>query len=390
MSNKVPPLWKIFLLLISIPAGWLIVWFLLVLVMHLVGFSLPSVGDANGLLATIGSIMGAIFTVGGLIVALVAVLTQIQLQDRVKQEVDKAKQEVEDTFNNKLRIEYEKRIQDQVEGMLAFFQATSTTDWRQAEALVREALQKYPSLPGMRSYLGLLLSRKVQEYFSGLLVQNVLQNADSFASAMYLHQLRYAEAPPKVEAIDWLKEALEHQDNPEGQVSAALAFMYGFNEAYGKMLDIIQEVRINYPALLSYLQSPPDHLMMLIYACNKDQLLIQELMKALDVLPPTEEEVCTAIQKPPASTNEQFVDWYAVELNVGANTSKMPVKMRILSPHTQETVKVTRAIIFKHGQEPIPRPDYSREPDPSKRVIDLPVDELVKQLFDEFLFLCPT
>ncbi len=389
MSNKVPPLWKIFLLLIGIPAGWLIVWFLLALVVHLVGFSLPSVGDANVLLATIGSIMGAIFTVGGLIVALVAVLTQIQLQDRVKQEVDKAKQEVEDTFNNKLRIEYEKRIQDQVEGMLAFFQATSTTDWRQAEALVREALQKYPSLPGMRSYLGLLMSRKVQEYFSGLLVQNVLQKADSFASAMYLHQLRYAEAPPKVEAIDWLKEALEHQDDPEGQVSAALTLMYGFNEAYGKMMNTVQEVRANHPALLSYLQSP-NHLMMLIYACNKDQLRIQELMKALDVLPPTEEEVRTAVQKPPTSTNELFVDWYAVELYVEANTSKMPVKIRIFNPHIQETINVTNALIFKQGQPPIPRPDYYREPDPSKRVIDLPVDELVKQLFDEFLFLCPT
>ncbi len=51
------------------------------------------------------------------------------------------------------------------------------------------------------------------------------------------------------------------------------------------------------------------------------------------------------------------------------------------------------AINAHDWEQAIPRPDYSKEPDPthpSERAFDLPVDELLKQLFDEFLFLCLT
>ena len=56
-------------------------------------------------------------------------------------------------------------------------------------------------------------------------------------------------------------------------------------------------------------------------------------------------------------------------------------------------VQVTNALIFGQGEQAISRPDYSQEPDPthpSERAFDLPVDELLQQLFDGFLFLCPT
>ena len=213
---KFPSLWKIVVLLILIPISWLIIWFLLAIIGHLLGISMPSAGDVTGFLGSIGSIMGAIFTVGGLIIALVAILTQIQLQDRVKQEVDKARQGVEDTFNNKLRVEYEKRIQEQVEGMLAYFQATNTSDLQQAETLTREALRKYPKLPGIRSTFALKLSSWIKNYFTGLLYQSVNFDPDSL-----LNQLpsRSIHVRSTVEAIDWLKEAQMNHDDPEGQVS---------------------------------------------------------------------------------------------------------------------------------------------------------------------------
>jgi hypothetical protein len=161
-----PSLWKIFLTIIGIAlAIWLIFWVLPAFLAYYFGKAIPSVGDVSGLLATLGGIMGAIFTVGGLVVALVAVLTQIQLQDRVNQEVSKAKQAVEDKFNNELRAEYEKRIQEQVEGILAASQASQAADWKQAEELTRIALQKHPKLQGARSALGFRLSNEVQEYF---------------------------------------------------------------------------------------------------------------------------------------------------------------------------------------------------------------------------------
>ncbi len=246
------------------------------------------------------------------------------------------------------------------------------------------------------------MSNEVQEVFFSLLpadttqtlqrfiypVDDASMNTSVYQTQLFMHQTE----PPKLEAVQWLEEALKHQDNPAGQVTAALALMYGFNEEYEKMMNTVQEVCTNYPALLSYFQSP-NHLMMLVYACNKDQARIQELMKLLDISLPTEKEVRIVLQKPPAATNEQFVDFYAVELYVGVNTSKMPVRIRIFYPHLQENVNITKALIYKHGQQLTPRPDYTKEPDPthpSERAFDLPVAELLKQLFDEFLFLCPT
>jgi len=125
MSSNFPRLWQIVIILIGIPLSWLIIWFLIILIAHSAGLPTPSTAEVSGLLSTLGGLIGAVFTVEGLVVALVAILTQIQLQDRVRQEVEKARQSVEDTFNNELCVEYEKRIQEQVKGMLVFFQATT-------------------------------------------------------------------------------------------------------------------------------------------------------------------------------------------------------------------------------------------------------------------------
>ncbi len=400
MQDKVPPLWKIVLPLISIPVGWFVIWFLLALIAHFFGIPFPSVSDMSGLLSTIGSIMGAIFTVGGLVVALVAVLTQIQLQDRIKREVSNARQEVEDTFNNELRVEYEKRIREQVEGMLAFFQAANAADWKRAEELIRIALQKYPELPRARSFLGFRMSNDVQAYFYYLLRGGLPQLPQRFlypvddASMYYTSESATQLSqpwmePPKLDAIDWLQQALQHQDDPEGEVSAALALMYGFSEAYGKMIEALHNALDHYPDLVSYFQSP-GRLMMLIYACSKDRARIQELMNVLHFPLPTENDVQTVLSKPATMGSELFVDWYAVESQIGGNTSKLPATIRIYRPSIHEPVRETYAQIFRQGQQSysFPRADFSR--DPSQGVAMLPINELLKQLFGEFLFLCPT
>ncbi len=308
------------------------------------------------------------------------------------------KQLRENKFSQELSAEYDKQIQQQMMGVVDFRQAIDAHNWKQAE----KVLQKYPNLPEGRSLLGLSMSDEVQEYFFSLLpadttqtLQRLIDPVDDasmyYTSVYHTQHFLHQTEPPNFEAVQWLEEALKHQDNPAGQVTAALALMYGFKEEYEKMMKTVQEVRTNYPALLSYLQTP-DHLMMLVYACNMDQARIQELVKLLDVSLPTEEEVRTALQKPPESIDKQFVDWYAVELYDGVNASKMPVRIRIFYPHIQETDEVTKALIYKLGHQPIPRPDYTKEPDPthpSERAFDLPVDELLQQLFDEFFFLCP-
>jgi len=278
------------------------------------------------------------------------------------------------------------QIEQKVVGMLQFHQAITNRDWEQAERV----LQKHQNLLAGRSTLGLGMSKEVQDYFSTLLYRYVHPHwpESRLTETWSLPQLMVDIQ----RVIQWLEEALNHQDDPEGQVSATLPLIYGFNEEYGKMMSAVGAICTNYPTLLSDLQMP-DHLMMLIYACHKEQSRIHALMKALDLPLPSEKEVCIAIQEPSASIQDQASEWYAVERYAGANASKMPVKVRILCPHLQEAVQVTRALIFGQGEQAISRPDYFKEPDPthpSERAFDLPVDVLLQQLFEEFLFLCST
>lgn len=384
MDFKFPHLWQIVLLLVGIPLSWLFIWFLIILIAHSAGLPTPSTADVSSLLSTLGGLMGAVFTVGGLVVALVAILTQIQLQDRVRQEVEKAKQAVEDTFNNELRVEYEKRIQEQVEGMLTFFQATNAREWEQAEALAREALQKYPQLSGVRSYIGLRLSMEVQWFFVSQLLPISFGYTESPATGPLLHQARTEPPPPKLEAIHWLEDALEHHDDPDKQVSKALACMYGYNEAYNKMMDILSKLdEKNHLSL-----HRPYYLLMLVYGCGNDIFRINELIKTILFQLPTEHQVITSASDRKPSLQDQFIDWYAIEKLSGVDTSRMPVTIRIY--RTSDSSKEIYAAVFKKGVQhrKIPPDDPSRNV--SLGMTMLPLSELVKQLFDEYVFICLT
>jgi len=356
MSSNFPRLWQIVLILIGIPLSWLIVWFLIILIAHIAGFPTPPTADVSGLLSTLGGLIGAVFTVGGLVVALVAILTQIQLQDRVRQEVEKAKQAVEDTFNNELRNEYEKRIQEQVEGMLDFFQATDARQWEQAEALARRALQKNPQLTGVRSYMGLRLSSEVKLFFFSQLLPVSLGYTESPATGPLLHQARSKPPPPKLEAIHWLEDALEHNDDPDEQASEALACMYGYSEAYNKMIDILSKLDEKNRLSLH----DPDSLLMLVYGCGNDIYRINELMKIIRFQLPIEQQVITSASDREPSLRDQFIDWYAIEKSSGVDTSRMTVSIRIF--RTSDPSKEIYALVFKKGaqQRKIPPDDPSR------------------------------
>lgn len=94
---------------------------ILILLLWLARITGLTTGNDGNAISVLGGIMGAIFTAGGIIVALVAVLSQIQLQDRVKQEIDGARQVLREDFNNVLRKEFEQEIHRQVDGLLSFF-----------------------------------------------------------------------------------------------------------------------------------------------------------------------------------------------------------------------------------------------------------------------------
>jgi hypothetical protein len=100
---------------------------------------------------------------------------------------------------------------------------------------------------------------------------------------------------PKLEAIHWLEEALLYQEDQEGPVTAALALMYGYSDAYDMMIDTIQRAVTINPSLSSYFQLP-DNLMMLIYACHK-LASIEEVMRNVDLKLPKFDEVQDALRE---------------------------------------------------------------------------------------------
>src|SRR5690242_18996760 len=270
MQLKLPSKGQVVALLIGVPLGWLALWIGAALAAKALGIPFASARDPLGLFATLGGIMGAIFAVGGLVIALVAVLTQLQLQDRVSQVITQAQKDLEDKFNRELRPTYEEEAQKQIEGTLAWFQATIAGDWRSAERLMVEALAKYPKMQGARSTLGLRLAKEVETYFSNQLHHATQSTATLYSSSsrgvplvsgltdvplittnddaiifdpytiparpFFAPTLRVSSGPPKMEAVDWLRKALEHGDDPDGRVSVTLPLMYGVIEWYDKMI----------------------------------------------------------------------------------------------------------------------------------------------------------
>jgi tRNA A-37 threonylcarbamoyl transferase component Bud32 len=251
-----------------------------------------------------------------------------------------------------------------------------------------KVLQRYPHLPEGRSLLGLSMSNEVQEYFSFQLhpgtSPQVLANLGGPVTPMYYTQLaqsHHAPAPPTREAIQWLEEALQYKDDPDGQVTASLALMYGYDGDYERMIDTILRARTVNSSLIAYFQRP-ENLMMLLYACH-GLASVEEVMRKVRLKLPALDEVQQALReasdltKNPYVLAQPYIEWYAVECSMGSAV-RMPVKVRIAFPNKHG---VTYASVFKHGQAPSIIP-----PQPTTTgIIEtlMPVDEILTQLTDK-------
>lgn len=270
-------------------------------------------------------------------------------------------------------VESEKQILQQMAGVFDFRQAIHTRDWQQAERI----LQKYSNLPEAHSLLGLGMSQEVQEYFSYQLHPD---NPSLGGTVTQLHVLfDYIPPAPSIsEAIHWLEEALRYQDNPEGKVTAALALMYGYSNAYDHMIDAVQEALTINPSLVSFFQIPGNFLM-LVYACDTP-VLIEEVARAVSMKLPEKEEVQAALKeasdphKNRSAPGRPFLEWYAVELGT-RDSSRMPIEVRIIFPTKDGS---TYAQISRQRQKSVIIPAQTT----TTGIIDtlMPVDEILEQL----------
>jgi tetratricopeptide (TPR) repeat protein len=346
----------------------LIVIFLLWLA-HITGLT---VGDDGNAISVLGGIMGAIFTAGGIVVALVSVLSQIQLQDRVKQEIDEARRRLREDFNTVLRKEFELEIHKQVTGLLSFFQAANREDWEQAEKLTTQALQSYPELEGARSFLGIRIAQQIEFHFS-LLLPPQRSLPPQFQQRLI--------PPPNSRAIHWLEDALSLHEDPEHQVSLHLALIYSYDGDYTRMLERLEILKDD-QAALEYLRIA-HHLIMLLYACSGNELSIRNVTQKIRYLLPSQEVVKEALKTTPISSSGVLcLDWYALERN-RASVAQIPVRIRLFLPDKDGK---TYSIIFTQNKLPETVPP-GMNPNGSGQNIE-PLDNLIQEYFRGYLFIC--
>lgn len=369
------------LLIVAIagPAVWLFIWLLISLIP---GTPRQSTGELSALLATIGGIMGAIFTVGGLILALVAVLSQITLEDR-------AKRVLEEKFNE-LAPELEKRADRRIAGRIAFRdaqQALNEQAWDAAEALANEALANYPSLPEVRSTVALAMYAAVEQRFRMTLegIQDPMAPLYRVETAFLSRAPQPPELrePPIAQTVEWLSEAWRHQDNPEGAISAARALVYAITSAYDKMLDAIREsLSFGKERFIAYFTTSL-HLGMLAYACDNDPDRIKLVGTLLDIeLPAGKDTVVASIKRADyRATKQDFIDWYAAERDYGPHPSRYVAVVRFFQLRDAERGMLAQAGIMRQGTAPVMIPSGTEQ--------YLPIGELVTQLTEQYYFLCP-
>ncbi len=277
--------------------------------------------------------------------------------------------------------EDEKQIQQQMMGVVDFRQALDTRNWQQAE----NVLQRYPNLAEGRSRLGLSMSNQVQEHFSYQLRPGISPHVGGPVTPMYYTQFAQTPpAPPTREAIRWLKEALQYEEDPDGNVIASLALMYGYDEAYEKMIGTLQDALTFNPSLITYFQRP-ENLLMLIHACH-DLASVEEVMQHVQLKLPQLDEVQQAIREAIESTPHDYirvtpVKWYAIEMNMG-DISRVPAEVLIAIPGNEG---LTYAQIIKKDQLTITIPPAA------SMIVDiktlLPIDEILKQLTEKGVVL---
>jgi tetratricopeptide (TPR) repeat protein len=405
---------------ILVPAVWL-------LVAKWLGTPAIVTGDSGGLLATIGGVMGAIFTVGGLVIALVAILTQLSVEARVKQAVTDARSELEQRFQrarremerkyeHELRPELINRAKRQVQAQIAYFQATATdiSDWRTAEQLTRQALDNDPDLENARSFLALQLSRYVIDGFWAQHTRRPdldigLWTSQTF-SARFDPSVPYVggrpflptvvnvpNTPPTelpvLEAITWLRDSLDHRENVGGRVAADLALMYAILGRHDKMIEAIAQARALNPEQLKYL-ALPYQLWILASACGTSESRLQQLGTALDIsLPATHDDIAASVEQyEPNPASNAIVAWYVVPrppVHEQPKAVAFPAKLYLFIYINDDGARKITARYFgpagpgAYSPEDIPPQDESG-------LVAQAIDNLVNGLLQRFLFVCET
>ncbi len=346
---------------------WLTIFFIVVLGLW---FALADVFKISAkTMEFAGQMSGVLFTLGGIVIALASLVTLVSIEDRVKAAFSDAQ--------NTVMTQYEAQVNAQVEAHLAFLRATLASDWRQADKEARDAIQKYPALSGVRSFIGLKMFEQVQSVF-------YLNHVD-FQGRFDAYSIRPSmNTSPVQEALEWLQDAVKFNDRAV-TCQASLAMLSSILGRYDKTIEYLSTLPDSEkPALLN-----PLALISLGHACfgREDgfrtigqQLHIEWPIPLQTVHPWITNEARNAHQQENALP-AYFKWWVSPKAATGINAKEYPrvVLIRPFNPGNPEIP--SNASYWASG-------NFRNIPE-SDRGEGIPFDELMQQLGERFWFLCP-
>lgn len=159
----------------------------------------------------LGSIMGAVFTVGGLVVALISIYSFSTIRREVENGVSQARHEFQG--------ETEQQLLKIVTAYDMYVRARMNVGPQGAETLIREGLSIYPNLKGAAYFLA-------TEYHKGARSSFRKRQLERPNNSWFIADVASPEASAH-KAIEWLKEARDRADGPDHHISAMLAESFG-------------------------------------------------------------------------------------------------------------------------------------------------------------------
>lgn len=321
----------------------------------------------GGLLATIGGLMGAIFTVGGLLVALVSLLTQLTVEQRVRSVMQQ-------TFDD-LTPRTERRLTERLTALTYLHEAqlalsAPEPDWNRAIASTSQAIHAFDGLQGARSQLGLAL---YQHYVASVYSEQICGD----------QPIRYS--PLEKWAFDWLHDAETKDDDPEGMVAAALAVLSGLMlDTQGMMRHLTRAITSN-PKQKDELRQHARSLIFLASGCQSNDPAQQaENLRALAqtlaiTLPKTQEEIVQSLLAAAKRTGEQEMKWLVLGNRANASTLilQFPKEVRVVVNGTTMLAQAFYSVPQQQGFAQLPE---SGGP--------IPVKDLSDILLTSFVFIC--
>lgn len=381
-------------ILLVIPIIWL-------LVARGLGMTSAITGDAGGLLATIGGVMGAIFAAGGLVIALVSVYTQLTLEARLEERASRV-------FDEK-SPELLKAAEKRVEAYMLFRnaqEALSSGNWKFAEELANQALQLHSDLPGVHSTLGLSMCKlAVQNFVPELQLQPLPLAFMEPSVPRVVHARPYAQAANEDDelsntAITWLTQAREKDKDSQLEIWVGLALMYGRTRRFEDMKDAIRHCDKLDTNRRNELRKPP-YLPVLVHACGNSLTKIRELGDGdlLDVtLPVSEDAVLESLQNLSLNMliSYQPYRWHAMgQPNEwpGESMPSFPITIHFrineFNGVRQATASYWQYTVTPDSPNLYPK-EISLGPEEYAQIGKaIPVSELIPWLSKRFVFICP-